>query len=383
MTMQKVTYYLLNVPYYTIGRYQSITKLDSTHIDKKEGYIIKSVADVNKIIEQNRQNVKFIESLDGIKNVRFLPHVKFNRGLFKQMYPDINVRRLDGKADAIIYDSKNMLLSSNIQNSIYDNQSNLVVDYYLAYCLADKSMCNISSIDNIPIDWNAWQRTSYNKSFSVIETHHIDKAIEMFKVDLPYIDVSHVFTGAKTEMRKENLTLEDLRALYEQVSHKDMSIRRVGADILVSLDTSRYLPIQTLLWGACGLAMVKSHKTEVFAKYVQDLGIYIPNGMSQSNRSMGTFTSSPLYYINGFISNLNHNAYTESMEYQLLSDLVNKIMIDQIKSKALTGCPNLELDNFQIIFKHPKMSGVNLISANMSAEVSGHTPQEEPNEWIL
>ena len=78
MSLKKINIYYANEDYHKILGGQK--KLEAADITKEEAYIDQNVKfEISSILEQSKQTIKVIRSLDGIKNVKFLPTVKFNR----------------------------------------------------------------------------------------------------------------------------------------------------------------------------------------------------------------------------------------------------------------------------------------------------------------
>lgn len=387
MTLQKIKYYQLKEPtssfsVFNSWRYgnTSLTNklLEASHIEEKNGYFLSDKNQIEKSIQSLQDKITFIKSLDGIKNVKFFPNTKFNRSLFRQMYPDINIRRSNEKAEAIIYDKR--IFNVRFQDEVitYCGQTDIYVDYYLSRLLAEPQSCKIKSLNNTTINFSKWKSAGHNNMVRIIKDEHIDHILNAMTNNLPYIDISNVFENAKTEMRNENLDLENLKSIYEQISHKDPNIQRVGADILVSLDTTKYLPIQTFLWGFCNLGRIKSHKIELFVKYMADNGISIYMPKSLSYRANHSFNNYPLVYINDFSDSLCKSAYTESMDYNLLSDFINTVLIKDIKSILTKNCHCIDISDFTIKIKHPKAN-----SSAPTQHVCAAQVEAVADEWIL
>lgn len=367
MKLEKIKYYKLNKSYDNFvtrgwGQQKPAEILNNTHIISDECYIIKDrdshrQPEFSKLLETLALTslINKIKSLNGIKNVKFAKDVRFNRSLFKEMYPSVNVRRDIEKAEAIIFDDKKH--NASLMLGVYEIQPNLYVDYYLGVLLSETQKHTVSKIDDIEIDKVQCKKfESYANRITqyAYPEFYINQVINDFSGKVPYIHISDVFESAETKMRAENIALEEITTMWQQITHSEINIRRLGADLIASLDTKKYLPLQVLIWDLADTTGIKSSKVDVFRKYLRDHHIDTSKPKSNYYWSHGSFEQRPLQFISNTVACFGEKPFTADMDYEIFSEFINKVLLENIKKNLLGNAQrHIDLSQFEIKVIHP------------------------------
>lgn len=312
-----------------------------------------------------------IKSLDGIKNVKFVPHTKFNRALFKQMYPSINVRRDTDKAEAVIYDeySINVNRTCAYRALYFCPQHNIYVESSLQYQL--RHINTPVQIGPYLFDKNSLDIAA--GVFYYCDIKEIDNISSLMTYNVPLIHVNDVFSTADTSMRQESISFDDLTKIADQVFHKDLNIRKLGIEILSELDMKKYLPIQVFLFNSADTRGVKSPKIDVFSSYLAKVNLNLNYAYTNRNSDR---VMALIYKIVHNIRLWDSNEFNEDMDYAIFDKFIHLYYKNFISKNMIDGsyAKYCKLEEFKLEITHPKYK----------KESAVPIPQPtQQNKWIL
>lgn len=295
------------------------------------------------------------DSIDGFKNVYFVPSTEFLRSDFKKYYPEVNIKRKVDDADVIIFDNKTKKPSvKQLGNSHYY--------YYDRGFLVDADTLMLCRRYVRP-NTDGW--THY--SGTIIGVKEYERYEKIIKSGLPMVHVNTVFANFKSEVREFEFTEELAWKCFRQIQSDDIPSIQAALDITASLDPKVNLPFQSLIYSAFNannvpVSQIRSNKFNVFKKFMYGKNfkfqrLYQNDSLWFHGRRF--LDASPLFNLESFVNYVNYNNnFTEDMNYDLpllcltrvdlsmlgfknvsLSVDVNSIKSDKITSQLITVEP--------------------------------------------
>ena len=312
----------------------------------------------------NLKLTETVSSLDGMKNVYFMPSTEFPRADFKKYYPNVNIRRVLKNIDCVIFDNNTAEPTSvfveeggKYNPAIFQDTKNKVL-YTQNKVLGNSFYDNYESRLEQPAN-----TIVYAGKLSGVKT--ADKYLKIINNQIPCIHIDSVFTDFTNEVRQSDLTMEEAVKYYRQVQTKDASIVQAALDIVASLDPNVYLPFQSLILSVFHtntsvlMRDITSKKFKIFNKFMKDKS-FVYNKINESGMVLNWYNrqyidTSPWGNLNKFITLVNTLEYfTGEMDYDtslycLLQELKFDIRFDHLNTSTMLDSINSTKINSSII----------------------------------
>lgn len=255
---------------------------------------------------------KYLDDPKNIKNVYFLKDTNFDRGYFRRLYPDINIRKNIENADVIIYDDTSIFSNDKvpplykiytIDNIKYAVSANSSIPNFYFGLRSNSNMRLFPTWDtqNSKIISNICQHGSFNfngRNYIYIRDFVDNPYIEKIKASNKlFLHAEEFFSVRQSSSRSDNMKYEDLLSLAYQITSSDKNASLAACETLIQYNQHKYLPVQSFLFymSSCDVHYSNfsdSKKFQIFKKTYLDkmqypLSAYRDCPMNDINNSNG------------------------------------------------------------------------------------------------
>lgn len=388
MTLQKK---LIEVDLYTYDRYingYNAPSIDYDGVSIKKSLIISdnsysSVRDLEKEIKNEILKKPSVNKLTTQKTIHFMPGTKFNRQMFRSMFPNVKIKLDPSKSDIVCYDSNlTVSIGSGYKyahqyampsgKSIYADEK-----FRSIISTANSHRYSNFSVDEskLGLPCKISQLTHVGYSY-MISTEQYEKIVKLLSLNVPLITAEDLFVSSdSTEYKQKDIDLDEIVNIYKQAISGDKDVSKTGIDFVCTLSTEKYLPIQCLILGMTPNKF-NSPRIDIFHKMIDSKYPKLRGVVRSSISSLAQLIES----IHVILAAQSY--YSKSVDYQMFFDLLNHPDFSSRFTQSLTGG-----DYFTVginITPNHKMFGLegDSVESPEGVPLNG-APSSGPNEFIL
>ena len=273
---------------------------------------------------------KFKGDINSIKDVYFLRGTTFDRGYFKRLYTDVNIRKNIENADVVIYDD-NAIFSNDKEPEMY--RTFLLNNERYCYSTANPPSfimsANFASLSNIiarsgnifnvtdapiasAISSNGGPFSNARVSTTSFYRFHENEYLDYVRsANKPYLDAKEFFSSRSSSSRQDNMTYEDFISIASQLMSSDNNIKMTACETLIQYNTQKYF------------------LNQFFLLFMTSFQEYAPFSASKKFNLFKKSYIDPLYVLGGRLINPQDANIKTDESHQLA---VYDILINSVKS---------------------------------------------------